>query len=949
MKFILQEDHTDEESYAFFKFPESPDGVPLLLTSDGILRYFSDNKVINSAFSAVFASVCGDRFLHPEMHSLRINPNYFIKSGDNNWGMISSILHATLPECLIAQMVKKASKHIDIQKLMIPLWKCLDSDEVFSIHFDQIVRKWALLLTTNDELFAYKSDQQLLPIIPHTRSRQWLPVKHLEDFKVFKIFEPLGMPVLNQNVVKLNLCEQICPRISQVQQMLTNFVYLNEQSGLHSLMMNDSCEEQIAALFSYFGRIHFARDPDSLSKIRSLPLFKDIRGRFCTLNGDTYIWPSYAIPLDAGREKWMEQTSTVFISPSGDWNKLGDASALRLKEVSPLLVYNKFIFPFFNLLDNDERMTHLKHIRDTECLFDQAWYKKTGKEVDRCCIEFISALQSLPCLLKNGELQPITAFCDPNKPIFGLFLTGDSFPPQNLTDDTKWLHFFRKLGLRTKATMEEFISFCERIAEGKQRNIEESSCALMEYVFENSCWHDKVEFLNKLSNIPFVCANRLEDLNWLVPVAHVDSTIQQGSKTFHLTKLCKSASAEVKNLIWAVKPIVTLPYGKLSPSEKECKVEQFYRYIKVVRKPSLEDIVKNIKLISESRFTNFELFDHSIKDCIPLKRREGLLFSVVVECFEYLKDNNCTKEDLSCLQNTPCIPVISSGFSTQSVLVTVLVTALQVVGSTDSEGTIKKLVPFLNPLPDDLYSVLPGVLSKLGVTTEIRYGNLRNALTTIHHNIEQPLDPNSVAVLKLILKHLYSVEVPPATREPLYLPSEKEVLVESTKLLHDDHGRYRRGQFNTSGLAYSFMSLFTSTNQERNEYGFTLKEFIQHLPPAIRPLSLSSHCSEQLSSGCTLQERMTDLTTRLKQAFGFQDFAKVIQMILAGSVQTDVCERFTENLSDFCNSVKVYSVLNLKVDIYLTLIDPPVNIGSANVDFFLQYNSKVNLLFYVST
>ena len=932
------------ENGIYSKFSDSPRGVPLLLTSDENLRYFSDDKVICSEYSMIFVAECGDKFLHPEMCRLKLTPDYFVRPAKENWGMISGILHSILPESLRrVQKITNASDIIDIQNLLSPLWKCLMSDQVFRIHLDEIIGEWALLLTTSDELFAYKSDQQLLPVIPLTkqgRPNQAIPLSYREDSKVLQILEEHGMPILNTRVVDSIYCKKFCPQISERQNILKNLVYLYKQSGLQSLM-NDEYADQIATLFTYFGRIHFAHEAGSLTAIKSLPLFKDIRdGKYCPLSGEAYIWPDNVTMLKIGREQWIKETSVVYLSRMGTWNNLGDSYALNLNEISPLLIYIQFIFPHFRLLSNEERMTHLKHIRDTESLFNTAWEnRKRNDHIGRDAqgsTDFIDALKKLPCLLKNGVLQPISEFCDPEVPILGLFLGDEYFPPDDLTKGSKWLCFFRKLGLRRKATKEEFIDFCTRVAAGNQQHIQESSQVLMEYLFATTSWHEETQFLNKISNISFVCTERVKDLGWIVPAANTENIIQQHGKTFHLTSLRRAASLNVKELIWTIKPVIELPYSMLSRSEDEQKAEEFLRCIKVIRRPSIEDVVKNMKQISESRFASFKLFDHSAEDCIPSIERKQLLFNLLVQCFEYLKKNSCSTADLNCLQNAPCIPVTTT--SDSAVPVTALITPLQVVASTDA--TIKHLMPFLNPLPDGLYSVLPDILSKLGVTTEIQYKNLRNALEIMHQHIEQPLDPNSVEIVKVIIKKFHTIKVLPTINEPVYLPNEVKELVESTKLLYDDHGRYKNAHFDTRDVSYSFISLLTDRNEERSEYGFTLKDFVSSLPTAVRPLPLSVHCCEKLTSGCSIQERSlhSDFITELETAFRFPNFSKVIEkVLLTSSVDGEICNKFTQNLAAFCSSVQVSSVANLKVDVYLTLCRPPALIGTAKVDFaFLQ-------------
>ena len=100
----------DEGGIKFYsKFPDSPDGIPLLLTNDENLHYFSDEKMICSEYSMIFAAECGDQFLHPEMCKLRLTPDCFIRPGKENWGMISSIMHSVLPESLRVQKITNAS------------------------------------------------------------------------------------------------------------------------------------------------------------------------------------------------------------------------------------------------------------------------------------------------------------------------------------------------------------------------------------------------------------------------------------------------------------------------------------------------------------------------------------------------------------------------------------------------------------------------------------------------------------------------------------------------------------------------------------------------------------------------------------------------------------------------------------------------------------------------
>ena len=926
VKFLLKEEHLEHEAGTFYSFPRQVNAIPLLLTSTESLCYISDDdkqKIINSRYSSIFTATCGDKFLHPEMCKLNLIPSYFVEPQKNNWDMISDILSATLPEqCRDVKHVEG----IEIPELQ-QLWCCLKEDKVFSRHCLKIVKKWAILLTANDDLYSYRSKEQLLPVVAPC------DVKEKCDSKVFDIIKKLRMPVLNSTVVNVDFCKrfEICPQISEPESILRNLYFLEQQYKILDEVDDSYLDDIIEILFSYFGRIHFRYDEYSLALIKSLPLFKDIDDNYCTLKTETYIWPSSSIPFSRG-EVWMKKTSTVFLSPRGDWTILGDATVLGLCELSPLLVYTKYIFPHFDLLENEKRVFHLKILRDSE-MFKKAWQSSKSKDNNRESIRFINALKQLPCLPKGENLHPIHDFCDPESPVLRLFLGDDSFPPDNLSE-RKWLNFFRKLGLRSEATQREFITFCSIVGEGRQAHIKEKSLALLENLFQNEDWHNDLQFLECVVEIPFVCAEPLEDLSWIVPVVDVDSTHQ----SIRLTSLSKSASVEVQNLVWTTMPVVQLPCNVLPETSNESEFGQITRYM---RNPAVGDVIKNIVNISSSRFANIKLFDYSSRDCIPTSEdRKDLLFTVLAECFHYL--SNCSKEALQCLQDAHCIPVYTqSDISSSDSSVIALVTPLQVVATDDADGTIKQLVPFLNPLHHRLFSVFPSFLSKLGITTEIQYSNLQKALQVMHDSIEQPLpDPNSLKIVKLILKRLYSCSTPELTRNTnlttLYLPNAVHCLIDSKKLLYDDVGRYKNAQMDTKGSSYSILSLLTERLNERSEYGFNFKEFVNMLPKSLRPLPLSANCYEVLNSVCAPLEQFCDseLVNGLDTAFKFTNFSDVVyKIMLAFSTKEAVCKKFTDGLTSFCASVTVRVVPNLTVDVYLNLSDPPVKIGMAKVDF----------------
>jgi sacsin len=958
IKFVVQEEHLPDKVGTFFKFFEPPIGIPLLLTADEMLHQFSeDSQIISSNYSDIF-SHCKGTFLHSELHKVKLVPSYFLQPSKDNWGLVNNILKRTLPQTLAVVRLKNASNHIGVQELLSPLWKCLN-EEVFEIHIQDILKSWALLLSKENELFSLMAYDELVPLIPphkaRTDTQQQTTIANQLNEEVFQIMEECNMPILNTKIVSVPLCRKFCPQINEHQRVLQNLYHMFKYGELKSLLQDTRLDRKIETLFTYFGKIHFAQEPTHTTQIKSLPLFKNIDDSYCSLSGDAFIWP-YHICL-SGRDVWMRQLNqtVVFLRPGGVWSKLGDASVLGIKAISPLSLYMRFIFPYFHLFSDVEREQNLQHIRDSPELFSKALHDSKADNESEEKMEgalFIAALKQLPCLTKNGILKPIFEFCNPSIKVFTLFLESNNFPPEKF-HDPKWLLFFKHIGLREKVTQIEFLAFCQRIEKGDHSDILEASRSLLSYLFKEDDWHSLDGFLKQVSRIAFVSVDLLKDLAWIIPVAEAENIIQKEKKKFCLTSLSKAAYYDARNLIWSVMPVVHLSsfsqeHYQLEISKKLRKSSHFLRCIGVCTEPKCEDIVQNMLNISRSRFANIDLFDRYTMECKAKKGKESLLFDVVLHCFDHLrKTNQHTPGNLSPLRGVPCIPVCSNGNTSEQVS-PILVPPIQVIAYHSDD--VRKLVPFLNPLNDCFYPVLHEVLMRMDVNKDICYDNVRYALEVMHKHVKQPLmDVNCITAVKILLKKLYqilSLEHHYVCSGKLYLPSQSRHLIESTKLLFNDKDSYGDSDLKLSGLSYSFMSLLVNRFEELNEYNFRATEFYSTLPEPIRPLLLSTRCVEKLSCTCITDLELTDFAKKLKQAFEFPDFANVTMLMIQGGSSsagtqpyTETCRKFSQAIEEFCSAVKVYTVANLKVDVYLTLTNPPTKIGTAKVDYVLERDS----------
>ena len=929
-----------------FEFPEEPFGLPLLLTADGQMRVFDkDNMVICSTHCKTFPQ-SGDKFLHPEMIEMKYIPTYFTQASDTNWTVIEGILQAELPNTLKATKVLNVTSHIDHSAFLRKLWLCLSEDEVFKHHLKAILRTWALLLSTENQLFSFRSWEQLLPMIaPDASDEQaclYLPV--------FRVLQQASMPVLDINVVPRGTATSYCPTFLCSQRILTSLFFLHkihaEEEGLTMLLSESDSDRSIMTLFEYFKDIHFGWDPDSLYKLKCLPLFKDISGQLCTLEGRVYIWPSQI--CSAGCNRWLTKTNVVFLNRDGAWTILGSAAVLDIKAIPVLRIYIEFIFPYFDLLMAEERIQQLEYIRDQ--LFDDAHNDTTSKDYNRRlnAIQFIDALEALPCLpLPGGELRPVRDFCDPDVLLFTTFHEGFYFPPHNLCSPI-WLEFLRKIGLRQRVTNEEFIQFCRKVSKGDHQDLVKASDTLLKYLMKAEEWYSDDVFLAEVSTILFVCAEHLPLLNWIKPTYQAENRIQQGRKVVALTCLDGAAlHKDCSTLLWTVKSIVKLP-SFAAQTQLFTKAE-FLEHIGVITTPKPCDVVNNIKNISKSRFSSFALFDKYTDDC-KQKQKECsvncLLLSVLKDNFHFLHQQlgSYSETILHPLRELPCIPVCAEG-RTSNIKQPVLVHPLQVI----TEGKeCRQAHPFINPLPDVLIPFLRGVLSKIGVESTIKPIHVRKALDIVHGCIKQPLDPNTVDVVRYLLKQLYlllkdstEAEKYADTLSPLFLPNADHKLVQSTFLICNDKHLYRKIPLDFSSLRYSLVGLLSSN--PRRELGFTPQEFCNCLPQAVSPILLSSCCEEKLHSSCTEVVWSTCISDKLHHTFNLHMYiARAARLIINYEVQAveQECLKFTTTLQEFLQNTKIVVYEHLLADIFLTLDTPRMKIGTAEVPFLIQKSAE---------
>ena len=945
-------------------FPQDPFGYPLLLTADSKLRLFEkSNKALLSKYFHIFPA-CQDRFVHKDLLELPYSRSYFLSTSDDEEvqvKVINELLQTILPDILRKNIVYQASEHVYYQCLK-QVWECLTGDEtVFSSVFLAVIKMWALILSTNNLLFCCSSSGlgHLLPIIPleaatenatimgASTETQSLACKNIES--VSNVLKQLpNVLFLDTEVVPHQAVSQVCPQFSKPETILKHLYYVHQINNLTEFMTKDIVE----LLIQYFKSINFKVKSTDCSTLRYLPFFETIDENFTQLSGKkAYVWP-IRLPR-TGYKKWHSGNDLVFLETNGTWTELRVQTELEIIDITEEDVYIKFVFPNFDKMNQSERNWHLEHIRDNLFIINYANRNHFEFEKRVSARIFISALENLNCL-ENSEniLKPIKSFCDHEKQIFCTFGYFFTFIPQhfqllqkkNKKQYRSWIIFFRKLGLRDTLTSEEYYTLCFDISKGKLgMKTEQASRILLSYLLSPE-ENEKHKFmcdsilLKRIATIPFVCHLNLPELQWIHQACMSKHTLLlPDNQEVAMCDLESSCLEKHKELLWTVKPVVSLPCLPLSIPHRVLrdlgiltKPEDYVleNIDNLSKTPFAHYVLENIANLSKTPFAQPSLFHkYTAPQCKP---GHTSVMEVMVKNFEALNkewtNGGC---DLSNLRKLSCIPV-----NTFSPGLPVLVKPQHVIFTSN----INHFYPFLHSAPPELYSIKP-LLREIGIADSLQLKHVQNMLQQVFENFHSmEMDQRTLKSVTSTLKCLISLlkeskekeEVIALKLDPLYLLATDKQLHHISKLVYCDNPEYQLYSLNLAETGLNLLQI------NDNILHIKVEEFCALLPKAVRPQPLSLLCFETLSPSC--QECLaTECAKKLQQALQITNLPQAMSQVFKHVTKNEqLSQEFEEQIPFFLNNIKVMCIDVLQIDIALKYENKKYLVASPRVECHIQ-------------
>ncbi|XP_067026066.1 sacsin-like isoform X2 [Acropora muricata] len=833
-------------------------GLPLLLTEDKVLRCFQESQpVFLSRFSdlvphksSLFIHHSIARALFSIEDELFATNQRVLKKFDIP--ALASLLAETKHDSWYEtdNLILWDKNKWPSQKWLQLLWKFIfnisrEAPNKFSLN---PLYQWPVVPTLSGMLSPVSKSKVILDLISE---ETWLAGQR----KVVRLLRKLGCHEVDAKLIDGDgvgdLSPILKPYLSQPnsrKDVLRVLDYQIKQKNIACILSED--EMVVVLQFLQEDVCSVKVNPRLASIIKRLPFFKTFHGTFVSLQNVSSI---YVVPMGLPVEEsdvWMTGNQCVFLAPQPKLDCLY-RELLRVKDITTTDCYIKFIFPRFPHLEQATRFLHLEYVRDVLLTLNAD--NNNGSRV-------ISSMWTLAFIPDaSGRLCTASHFYDPGVTVFAMMLPRESKPPKPF-DDSSWLDLLRKIGLKQKVSKDDFKMFANEVAiqaaqvnRSSRSTLEKKSKVLVKHLLKKTSLHDE-NFLNDLSAVKFVASQKASDeLNLFHKQYLVENGGQDPLLPFIPFKDSVTWTDENERLVWtsaSLLPSWAIPDLKCYPKLAK---------LKVLSKPSLDQVTENVKRIS----TNVsKSADRERPE--PTRR---LLGKVMIDVYTFLKEMSaCSSNEVSDSCSKACVKIESLLSSIACALVEdghTFVRCGQLAYNLEEE-----LPPYLYRVPRE-YGAFEHLFKRLGAMETATPEQFAKLLSSLKESCgEEKMLANELTAAKHAVYGLfYSLHAlnnrhkdPETNRKEnpltqfisLYLPSRQGHLLDSRELVLHDCPQY-------FGLLGDNMYKFLDSLSKYNLTFATPKQLVNLLPSHLQPKSLKSLVKEELHADCKDKQCPADL------------------------------------------------------------------------------------------
>ncbi len=854
------------------KFYDKLEGLPLLLTSDGVLRVFSQYAPVFYTDHQSLVPKKSNLFLEKMMKT-----TVFKNLIPTQWQMFKLLdiasLAELLPHALPEELLRGCTKPVP--------WKTHDA----SIPTEQWVRNlWHFI---HEDLRAFDRTKVtnktvmkklkpihnwcLLPakamkkffLVPVNQSHTvvYLESREYSHYTVKEIFGRLGVLELDLGSINsrynLDIVEPIVSTFEHPFELL-RLLHVKVIQLKASRSDFKFSQKEASDLLNYFFE-HLPtlqEDYTNVKLLRDLPVFTTICHEVISLTDCVAYTVPARVPTD-GVDVWQNQSGIVFLERHEQYEDL--YRFLGCASIGFLEVYIRFIFQHMEYFSPGDRMVHLHHIYMTYLK------PKNSQELSAADKQnLLDALKELPFIDDGtGELKPASEFYDPENKLFTLFLPKDKFLPRvchMFKHDSDWHNFLGQLGLVRIVSKKMYLRFTKQVAResqvsGGNATLITKSKVLVKHLFDMDV-HSRNDILTDIVHIPFLCQEKSVS-------PHLTNIYPQhgdlGNGTLAAMTFHNSVARDQEKLVWTCCSLLPdwadpcRQYGL--DVEMQKNIEQ---KLNIQRQAPMKKVVSHLETLSEhlSQSNNTGI-------CRIVKDVFKAIYHFLQE--QVLAGHDAEKEELKeKLKVMQCVLVDNC--------TTLVSPACTVLNLYDSD----QIKPFLYKFPME-FGEFHRLFQQIGATdrpTPQQYGT---TLEGFKRQIgENKMSPNEVAKVMLAMKGLLQVSESCRTQDMnlhyLYLPSQDGHLVESTTLIcNDAPSFYER----VRDIKMNFL-VRTRDYSYRNRG----PEIFSSFPQNLRPSMLSAHVRESLVDSVTCFNSHTGVALHLNDRIKSEAFLHAVGRLI---------------------------------------------------------------------
>ncbi|XP_038061695.1 sacsin-like [Patiria miniata] len=825
--------------------PAELNGLPIRLTSDGMLREFSTCDGSYVTDHSRLLPCLKDIFLHSGLVSSCIA--WFERKG-NSMAAYSSGVFKQFTITELAKYLGKylperwqgCTQHVEwtpdrkghpSKTWLGHLWAFICSETLKGGSLDSI-NHWPIFPTTSGKLVPPSLSKTVLLLQNSTVGLGMQTVCALRKLGLPEI-ATLAMCELKPTYKtgKLALVSHAPPGLDKFlekhlalpksRQAVTSVInYVFETGGV----IGDLTLAESNTLLQYFQEDeNLSRD--SIRTVKRLPVFRLLEEEKTT---DLHHFDHYHTAEGNGMlmveaKTWMDNMSCVILEPNR--SLVWIYKQLGITPITQADMYLTYILPSFQVLSQNARLEHFKFIINN--VIHEA-HEQKGKEI----LKQLSHIPFIPD--ETGILRHASFFYDGANRVFNAMIDPIKLLPESMGN---LKHLLEKIGFHSRVTQDYFLQFArdveKRAVKVKDKEKWEKLCVISRILINELDMNSELrdpDFLKTIATIKFVPSVVIKsELLQIHP--SLSSTGNNNNQAPAFIAYKGSMSDANLKLTWTA--CMVLPREAVPTNYIIGNGVTVHSCLGIETSPIADKVI----LHTQNICGQMEKWNAIHKeDMLPAGQRETLK-EVMGKILGYLKDLNMAEHGGDIKRRLKCTPVclVEEG--------RVLVRADQLVFKMDQDLE-PSLRPYLYKAPREL-AQFDTILRLLGAQESCSLDQLAGVLASMKVECgRERLDPNeknkAVSAVRTIFRLLRNErDQSKFSVSELYLPNAEYFLRRSTDLYYADPNQMEH--FNLASTDREFILPFT-------QCGFGLQEemrLVQFLPEFLRPKNLGNEINEK--------------------------------------------------------------------------------------------------------